>query len=101
MVWQADLRHEGQATELTVAFDAGRCGRGAMRERFLAEYLKTYGYQDETSIELVKVRLIGRGLRPLRLDFGDIAAAARESGRAAAAGRCPSIAARASSTRRS
>ncbi len=49
----------------------------AMRERFLAEYLKTYGYRDETAIELVKVRLIGRGLRPVRLEFGKIAAAAR------------------------
>jgi len=25
-----------------------------MRERFLAEYLKTYGYRDETAIELVR-----------------------------------------------
>ena len=40
-----------------------------MRERFLAEYLKTYGYRDETAIELVKIRLIGRGLRARRLDF--------------------------------
>jgi N-methylhydantoinase A len=80
MVWQADLRHEGQATELTVAFDADDSAVAAMRERFLAEYLKTYGYRDETAIELVKIRIIGRGLRSVRLEFGNIAAAARESG---------------------
>src|SRR5262245_66498864 len=51
-----------------------------MRDRFLAEYLKTYGYRDETAIELVKIRLIGRGLRPVRLEFGNIAAAERKSG---------------------
>jgi N-methylhydantoinase A len=80
LVWQADLRHEGQATELTVAFDADDSAVAAMRERFLAEYLKTYGYRDETAIELVKIRIIGRGLRPVRLEFGNIVAAERESG---------------------
>jgi len=80
MIWQADLRHEGQATELTVGFDADDAAVTAMRDRFLAEYLKTYGYRDETAIELVKIRLIGRGLRPVRLEFGNIAAAERKSG---------------------
>jgi N-methylhydantoinase A len=75
--WQADLRHEGQATELTVAFTLDSDARAQMRERFLAEYLKTYGYQDETAIELVKIRLIGRGLRAERLDFAAMRAAER------------------------
>jgi N-methylhydantoinase A len=69
LIWQADLRHEGQATELTVAFAPGADAQRQMRARFRAEYLKTYGYQDETAIELVKIRLIGRGLRARRLDF--------------------------------
>jgi N-methylhydantoinase A len=69
LIWQADLRHEGQATELTVPFPPGSNAQLLMRERFLAEYLKTYGYRDETAIELVKIRLIGRGLRARRLDF--------------------------------
>jgi len=69
LIWQADLRHEGQATELTVPFRSGPAAHQAMRERFLAEYLKTYGYRDDTAIELVKIRLIGRGLRAQRLDF--------------------------------
>ena len=44
----------------------------ALRDDFLAEYFKTYGYRDETAIELVKIRLTARGLRDRRLAFGDI-----------------------------
>ena len=74
LAWQADLRHEGQATELTVGFQPGTDAPRMMRERFIAEYLKTYGYKDETPVDLVKLRLIGRGLRDLRLDFAAISA---------------------------
>jgi N-methylhydantoinase A len=77
LVWQADLRHEGQATELMVPFQPGAGAPETMRERFIAEYLKTYGYKDETPIDLVKVRLIGRGLRDLRLDFAAMTVTAR------------------------
>jgi N-methylhydantoinase A len=66
-LWEADLRHEGQATELTVLFEGDDLSQ--IRERFIAEYLKTYGYRDETPIELMKVRVAGRGLRDNRLDF--------------------------------
>ncbi|SHN65335.1 N-methylhydantoinase A [Bradyrhizobium erythrophlei] len=66
-LWEADLRHEGQATELTVPFEGEDFAQ--IRERFVAEYLKTYGYQDHTPIELMKVRVAGRGLRDNRLDF--------------------------------
>jgi len=69
LIWQADLRHEGQATELTVVFERGVRSLGEMRDRFQAEYFKTYGYRDQTAIELVKLRVIGRGLRAQRLDF--------------------------------
>jgi len=66
-LWEADLRHEGQATELTVPFEGEDFAQ--IRERFVAEYLKTYGYADQTPIELMKVRVAGRGLRDNRLDF--------------------------------
>jgi N-methylhydantoinase A len=66
-LWEADLRHEGQATELTVPFEGEDFVQ--IRERFIAEYLKTYGYRDHTPIELMKVRVAGRGLRENRLDF--------------------------------
>ena len=48
-----------------------------IRERFIAEYFKTYGYRDSTPIELMKLRVAGRGLRKNRLDFGAMKIAAR------------------------
>jgi N-methylhydantoinase A len=74
-LWEADLRHEGQATELTVPFEGEDFVQ--IRERFVAEYLKTYGYRDHTPIELMKVRLAGRGLRENRLDFRAMKIASR------------------------
>jgi N-methylhydantoinase A len=82
--WEADLRHGGQASELTIAFGDDGNSIAALREGFLAEYLKTYGYRDESPIELVKIRLTARGLRDRRLDFGTIeieAKAAAKSGK--------------------
>ena len=73
--WEADLRHEGQATELTVHYDGDDPGELAVR--FVAEYLKTYGYRDESAIELVKLRVVGRGLRERRLDFRHLAVESR------------------------
>ena len=54
-----------------------------MAARFVAEYLKTYGYRDESAIELVKLRLIGRGLRKERLDFAHMKIEARPGAKAA------------------
>jgi len=73
--WEADLRHEGQATELTIYFDGDEPAE--LRRRFLAEYGKTYGYQDASPIELVKLRVVGRGLREQRLQFAKLSIAVR------------------------
>ncbi|HJU31435.1 MAG TPA: hydantoinase/oxoprolinase family protein [Hyphomicrobiaceae bacterium] len=67
LAWEADLRHQGQATELTVRYDGDDLQE--MTARFVAEYVKTYGYRDDSPIELVKMRVVGRGLRNKRLDF--------------------------------
>jgi N-methylhydantoinase A len=48
-----------------------------IRARFIAEYVKTYGYADKTPIELMKVRVAGRGLRTNRLDFAALRIAHR------------------------
>jgi len=90
--WEADLRHEGQASELTVRFRDDGDIAASLREAFLAEYLKTYGYRDDSPIELAKIRLTARGLRDRRLDFGAIhvevrAAARGDKERAIAFGR--------------
>jgi N-methylhydantoinase A len=79
--WEADLRHEGQATELTVHYDGDDLGE--LAARFVAEYFKTYGYRDESPIELVKLRVVGRGLRERRLDFRHLAVESRAGAPAA------------------
>ncbi|WP_018263911.1 hydantoinase/oxoprolinase family protein [Methylobacterium sp. WSM2598] len=81
LLWEADLRHEGQATDLTVPFEGEDLA--ALEERFVAEYVKTYGYRDATPIEFMKLRVVGRGLREKRLAFDAMAIAPR----AVAAGR--------------
>ncbi len=81
LAWEADLRHEGQATELTVYYDGNDLAE--LEARFVAEYVKTYGYKDESPIELVKLRVVGRGLRERRLDFGELAIAPRAGAPAA------------------
>jgi N-methylhydantoinase A len=68
LLWEADIRHEGQASELTVAFEG--LSLADLAGRFAAEYLKTYGYRDLTPMELMKIRVRGCGLRDNRLDFG-------------------------------
>jgi N-methylhydantoinase A len=52
--------------------------------RFLAEYSKTYGYQDDSPIELVTLRVIGRGRSGQRLDFKELKIAAPASAATAA-----------------
>ena len=74
-LWQADLRHEGQATELTVHFEGEDIG--TLRSLFVAEYHKVYGYTDTTPIELMKVRVAGIGQRENRLDFAGMKIAHR------------------------
>ncbi len=74
-LWEADLRHEGQATELSVPFEGEDIEQ--IRTRFVAEYRKMYGYTDATPIELMKVRVTGRGLRESRLDFKNMLIAHR------------------------
>ncbi|HEU0059078.1 MAG TPA: hydantoinase/oxoprolinase family protein [Hyphomicrobiaceae bacterium] len=79
--WEADLRHEGQASELTIHYDGD--DPAEMRRHFIAEYEKTYGYRDDSPIELVKLRVIGRGLSEQRLDFKRLTIAAPAAAAAA------------------
>jgi N-methylhydantoinase A len=69
LVWRAELRHVGQATELPVPFCADGDIVAQISQRFIEEYAKTYGYRDQTPLELVKIAVTGRGLRERRLDF--------------------------------
>lgn len=75
--WFAEIRYEGQASELSIAFIPGPHATAKLTRDFAVEYHKTYGYEDETRPELVKLRLVGRGLRDRRLDFSAIRVVAR------------------------
>ena len=44
--------NRGHTTELTVPFEGEDFDQ--IRQRFIAEYFKTYGYRDATPIELMK-----------------------------------------------
>ena len=80
--WEADLRHEGQASELTIHYDGD--DPVEMRRRFIDEYEKTYGYRDDSPIELVNLRVVGRGLSEQRLNFKRLTIAAPAAAAAAA-----------------
>jgi N-methylhydantoinase A len=82
LAWEADLRHEGQAGELTIHYDGN--DPAELMARFVAEYGKTYGYRDDSPVELVTLRVVGRGLRDARLNFGRLAIAARPAAPTAA-----------------
>ena len=87
LIWQAEVRHEGQATELPVPFSGTGDIAAEISERFFEEYFKTYGYRDLTPLEIVKISVTGRGLRESRLDFNAMriehrAGAARSGARA-------------------
>jgi N-methylhydantoinase A len=79
--FQADLRYLGQASELTIALPGGRFsvrGVAELRAAFNREYAATYGYATDEDVEIVNVRLIATGRRPLKLDFHDIRVAPRD-----------------------
>ena len=74
------MRHEGQATELAIPFEGADIGQ--IRDRFVVEYERLYGYRDTTPMEITKVRVTGQGQRAARLDFADMKVAdAAQTGR--------------------
>lgn len=59
--WRLAMRYSGQPSELLVPFDPETDGRhdliAAVRQRFVAEHQRTYGYADaQAPIEIVSVR---------------------------------------------
>jgi len=67
-----DLRFRGQDTELSPALD-GRLEAGAsdrLRQAFLADYKAIYQYASDDQVEVVNLRLVARGVRRNKIDFG-------------------------------
>lgn len=53
-----DLRYSGQAFELTIPIASDEISTAALRESFVAEYVRQYGHkQDQGAIEVVALRL--------------------------------------------
>jgi N-methylhydantoinase A len=93
LAFAADLRYEGQGSELTVPLpDEGveTAAIATLSARFRAEYATTYGYATDEPLELVNFRLVATGVRSSRLDFRALGVAARR----APAGRRPVVFAR-------
>jgi N-methylhydantoinase A len=72
--FEADLRFRAQESVLALPiqppFDGAAPQR--MREAFLAAYRAIYQYASEDAIEMVSLRLIGRGTRAGKLDFATV-----------------------------
>jgi N-methylhydantoinase A len=81
----ADLRYQGQSSQLTVAMPAGPYDAAALQAAFERVYRTTFGYiADGEPVELVNLRLSAVGTASSRLDFGrldlDARALAGQSG---------------------
>jgi N-methylhydantoinase A len=71
---EIDLRFKGQDTELSIVapMPLDSDAIAALTAAFLAEYRSTYQYASEGELEVVALRVIGRGLREAKVDFGAI-----------------------------
>ncbi|MCH9851969.1 MAG: hydantoinase/oxoprolinase family protein [Alphaproteobacteria bacterium] len=68
----ADLRYQGQSSELTIPVDPKQLssqGGTVLRADFEKAYYDVYGYTDTTAVELVNLRVTGLGIRKEKLDF--------------------------------
>ncbi|TCT06098.1 hydantoinase/oxoprolinase family protein [Aquabacter spiritensis] len=69
---EVDMRFRGQETALAVPYESA--GAAPLKAAFDAAYEAMYGYVSHDVVEVVSLRLIGRGARPGKLDFRSAAA---------------------------
>ncbi len=65
VITQADMKYEGQVSDLTVAVPPGPITQAtldAVAENFDREHEQSFGYRTDASYQLVNVRVIARGL---------------------------------------
>ena len=65
MLTQIDARYEGQTSELTVDLPVERFSTAALpaiESAFTSEHRRTYGYSVEEPVQVVSLRVIGRGV---------------------------------------
>jgi N-methylhydantoinase A len=74
-----DLRYLGQSSEITVAVEP-KVDVVELARLFYAAYRETFGYASDDAVELVNVRVTGRGRHPHRLQFDQVKLASTDSG---------------------
>jgi N-methylhydantoinase A len=65
VVTQADMKYEGQVSELTVSMPTGEVSRRTLDqlgEAFAEEHEKSFGYRTDAPYQLVNLRVLARGL---------------------------------------
>ncbi len=65
IITQADMKYEGQVSDLTVAVPSGPITQAtltAIAENFDQEHEQSFGYRTDASYQLVNIRVIARGL---------------------------------------
>ena len=65
IITQADMKYEGQVSDLTVAVPSGPITQAtltAMAESFDTEHEQSFGYRTDASYQLVNIRVLARGL---------------------------------------
>ncbi|MBL6457396.1 hydantoinase/oxoprolinase family protein [Belnapia sp. T6] len=71
----ADLRFQGQSSQLTVPLPEDGFEAAALRDGFRQAYQDTFGYRPEEPVELVNLRLTAVGVAAGRLDFTSLSLA--------------------------
>ena len=64
-ITQADMKYEGQVSDLTVAVPSGPISQAtldALAENFDTEHEQSFGYRTDVGYQLVNIRVIARGL---------------------------------------
>ena len=65
LIWQADMRYQGQGYALPVPLLESRLtpsGVSRLEDQFHEEHNRTFGYRSREQVQLVNVRLIARGV---------------------------------------
>jgi len=85
--FEIDLRFEDQDNEVAIPVSTDALDAETLRSAFIEAYRSIYQYASDDEVEIVNIRLIGRGLRPNKVDFAHVRTAPGSTGGAGAASR--------------
>ena len=70
--FEIDLRFEDQDNEVAIPVSTDAIDAETLRSAFIEAYRNIYQYASDDEVETVNIRLIGRGLRPNKVDFAHV-----------------------------